>query len=162
MRYILAFVIGFLLITILPAPAAQRVTFSPGGRIDHFYETYTQWRLSGELVVIDGFCISACTFAVGLIPPDRLCVTPYARFAFHSATYTNHQGQRVFAREGSRLAWYIYPQNVRELLLRRGWQKGMEHDELIYVEGKELHTIVRPCDARDMAELADKSFGPKQ
>jgi hypothetical protein len=141
-----------------PVQAAQRITFDPGGVIFAFIQRFTQWRIDRELVVIDGMCISACTLSIGIIPPDRLCVTPYARMAFHSAT-----GGGVHSREGSRLVWMIYPQNVRELLLRRGWQKGMEHQELIYVEGEELHTIVRPCDALDYAELdKSKSFGGKE
>jgi hypothetical protein len=164
MRYALAFIIGFILMVLSgPLPAAQRITFSPGGRIDQFYEQYTQWRLSGELVVIDGFCISACTFAVGLIEPHRLCATPYARLAFHSAHFVDQNGQRRFTREGTRLAWHIYPQNVRDLLIRRGWQHAMDHEELIYVEGAELHTIIRPCDVLDYAELQNEKLpGPKQ
>jgi hypothetical protein len=157
MKYVLAFVIGFLLMATIPAPAAQRITFNPGGGIIEFVERFERWRVEGELVVIDGMCISACTFALGLIPPDRLCTTPYARLAFHSATSGNR-----FNREWSRIAWMIYPPPVREYLLRRGWQKGMEHYELIFVEGADMDAMVRPCDARDMAELAEKKFGPKQ
>jgi hypothetical protein len=136
-----------------PAFSAQRIMFNPGGIIRVYIDQYNEWRRTDELVVIDGMCISACTLVLGLIPPDRLCATPYARLAFHSATYPNQQGDWVFAREASRLVWMIYPPNVRALLLRRGWQEGMDHNNLIYVEGEELHSIVRPCTAEDMSEV---------
>jgi hypothetical protein len=28
------------------------------------------------MVIIDGFCASACTIVLGTVPHDRICVTP--------------------------------------------------------------------------------------
>jgi hypothetical protein len=52
-----------------------------------FYEKFAGWRVNGDRVAIDGMCISACTMVVGLIDADKVCVTPYARLAFHSAWF---------------------------------------------------------------------------
>jgi hypothetical protein len=137
-----------------PAHSAQRIMFDPGGILTIYIEKYNEWRRTGELVVLDGFCISACTMVLGLIRPERACATPFARLAFHSASYHDRMsGQRSFAREATRLLWHIYPHNVRALLLRRGWQDGMDHEHLIYVEGDELRSISRPCTADDLLEL---------
>ena len=137
-----------------PALSAQRIMFDGGGRLDHFIERYNEWRRTGELVVIDGMCISACTLVTGLIEPHRICATPYARLAFHSAAWVNMKtGERTFAREATRIIWSIYPPHVREILIRYGWQDGMEHADLIYIEGDDLHAMIRPCTPDDMLEM---------
>ncbi len=130
-----------------PALAAQRITFDPGGSIIAFIVKYNDWRVTNERVVIDGMCISACTMITGLLDVRNVCVTPFARLAFHSA-YSSDTG--AFHREATRLIWNIYPTHVRELLQRRGWQEGMEHPDLLYVEGAELRTIFRDCTHADM------------
>jgi hypothetical protein len=140
-----------LLSTTSLAPAAQRITFDPGGNIMTFIDRYNGWRVSGERVVIDGMCISACTMITGLLPTENVCVTPFARLAFHSAYIQYPDGRTEFAREATRLIWMIYPPHVRDMLLQRGWQEGMEHPDLIYIEGADLHRIFRPCTAADIA-----------
>ncbi len=44
-------------------------------RSDHYLQTFACWRSSGEHVVIDGNCLSACTLVLGLIPRERICAT---------------------------------------------------------------------------------------
>jgi hypothetical protein len=138
----------------VPVQSAQRIMIDWGGRLDHYIERYNEWRRNGDLVVVDGMCISACTLVTGLIEPHRLCATPFARLAFHSAAFIDQQGNRTFAREATRIVWRIYPPAVREILRRHGWQDGMDHPDLIYVEGKELYSIIRPCDSIDMLKMA--------
>jgi hypothetical protein len=150
---ILALILAFSIGWSTPAAPAQRIMIDWGGQLGVYIERYNEWRRTGELVVIDGMCISACTLVTGLIEPDRLCATPYARLAFHSAASIDALGQRTFAREATRIVWHIYPPNVRELLIRHGWQDGMDHANLIYVEGQELHSIVRPCTPADMRQI---------
>ena len=41
-------------------------------------------RDSGERVVIDGNCFSACTLVTAIIPKERICVTERAVFGFHA------------------------------------------------------------------------------
>ena len=150
---IIALIIALSIGGIIPAAPAQRIMIDWGGQLGVYIDRYNEWRRTGELVVVDGFCISACTMVTGLIKPERLCATPFARLAFHSAAFIDIAGTRTFAREATRIVWHIYPQRLRELLLRHGWQDGMDHANLIYVEGAELHTIIRPCTPADMLEL---------
>jgi hypothetical protein len=146
------------------------IGFNPGGGVGEFLENYDEIRRSGRKVVIDGICISACTLAVGTLPRDRVCVTPFAKLAFHSAWRGSFVGP-THSQEGTRLVWSVYPEDVREILRKRGWdgdppglakktddppkaQKGAtpkkaptnEHPELIYIEGDELRSIFAPCE----------------
>ena len=137
----------------LPAYAAQRIMIDWGGSLGAYIDRYNEWRRTGELVVIDGMCISACTLVTGLIKPERLCATPFARLAFHSAAFISPTGERSFAREATRIVWHIYPPRVREILLRNGWQDGMDHSNLIYIEGDDLYSIIRPCTPADLLKM---------
>src|SRR5262249_54548707 len=44
-----------------------------GGDIPQYIAKYLYLQLSGERVVIDGDCLSACTLALGLLAQDRRC-----------------------------------------------------------------------------------------
>ena len=67
------------------APAAERILDDSGGRIGTYLTKYEALRKSGQRVVIDGTCASACTLLLGVIPHNRICVTPRAVLAFHAA-----------------------------------------------------------------------------
>ena len=67
------------------AAPAERILDDSGGRIGSYLNRYEALRKSGQRVVIDGTCASACTLLLGLIPHDRICVTPRAVLAFHAA-----------------------------------------------------------------------------
>src|SRR5262249_27382678 len=56
-----------------------------GGQLEAYRQRFLQARESGERVVIDGMCAAACTLAVGILPPGRVCVTPQAVLGFQSA-----------------------------------------------------------------------------
>jgi hypothetical protein len=68
-----------------PAPTAERILDDSGGRIGNYLNKYQALRKSGRGVAIDGTCASACTLLLGVIPHNRICVTPRAAFAFHAA-----------------------------------------------------------------------------
>ncbi|SDJ63003.1 hypothetical protein SAMN05216338_105720 [Bradyrhizobium sp. Rc2d] len=53
--------------------AAVRITDDPGGRIGKYIYKYQRLRASGQNVIIDGFCTSACTIVLATIPTDRIC-----------------------------------------------------------------------------------------
>jgi hypothetical protein len=44
-----------------PAQAEVRILASPGGQVGLFLDLFERVRASGERVVIDGPCLSACT-----------------------------------------------------------------------------------------------------
>jgi hypothetical protein len=72
-------------IAVSPALATKRITDDPGGQIGPYLESLAALRSSGEQVVIDGPCLSACTMVLGVIPRDHICVTSRARLGFHAA-----------------------------------------------------------------------------
>src|SRR5579884_3253748 len=105
---------------ILPASATIRITGDPGGQIGPYLENLASIRSSGEHVVIDGPCLSACTMVLGVIPRDHLCVTPRARLGFHAAWMPDGAGHQVTSREGTDLLMDHYPQQIREWIAHRG------------------------------------------
>ena len=76
---------SFLLSGIAACVAAVRIVEDPGGRIGAYVDRYEGVRNSGEMVIIDGYCASACTIVLGTVPHDRICVTARARLGFHAA-----------------------------------------------------------------------------
>ena len=50
------------------ASALTRIQDDVGGRIGQYVETFAALRDSGERVMIDGACLSACTMVLGLDP----------------------------------------------------------------------------------------------
>jgi hypothetical protein len=67
------------------ASATMRISDDVGGRIGAYVDQYTAARNSGERVVIDGVCLSACTLVLGIVPRNRICVTRRAMLGFHAA-----------------------------------------------------------------------------
>lgn len=126
------------------------ITWDGGGKLSDFVVKYNAMRQEGKRLVIDGPCISACTLALGLIPPSHMCVTPYAKIGIHSAYTRDFLGNTEFSGEGTRLEWHIYPENLRALLRTKYHWDGddsstSEHPEVIFIEGDELATLVKPC-----------------
>ena len=61
--------------------AVVRIGEDRGGRIGTYVDKYQEVRTSGEMVIIDGLCASACTIVLGAIPHDKICVTSHAASA---------------------------------------------------------------------------------
>src|ERR1700692_867139 len=132
---------AMLAFAILPASATMRITSDPGGQIGPYLENLASLRSSGEHVVIDGPCLSACTMVLGVIPRDHLCVTPRARLGFHSAWRPDEAGRRVASRDGTQLLMDNYPQQVREWIAQRG---GLS-PRMMYLTGRELTSMYPAC-----------------
>ena len=86
----IAFATSALLALLLSAPATParaevRIYASPGGQVGPFLDLFERVRASGERVVIDGPCLSACTLVLSTVPNDRICVTRRAILGFHAA-----------------------------------------------------------------------------
>ena len=80
--------------------AEVRILASPGGQVGPFLDLFDQVRASGERVVIDGPCLSACTLVLSVVPNDRICVTRRAVLGFHAARSIDRRGRTV-CRAGS-------------------------------------------------------------
>jgi hypothetical protein len=98
-------------------------------------------RSSGENVVIDGYCVSACTIVLGTVPHDKICVTPRARLGFHAAWDLGSNGRKITNPEATQSLYSMYPFEVRHWIDRRG---GLT-PHLIFLSGRELAAMYRPC-----------------
>ena len=65
--------------------AAVRIADDRGGRIGTYITKFQRLRSSGQSVIIDGLCASACTMILAALPRDKICVTPQATLGFHAA-----------------------------------------------------------------------------
>jgi len=123
------------------ASATIRITSDPGGQIGPYLDNLTNLRSSGERVIIDGPCLSACTMILGVIPRDHLCVTPRARLGFHAAWRPDDYGHQVVSRDGTQLLMAVYPQQVRNWIARRG---GLT-PHMMYLSGRQLTSMYPAC-----------------
>jgi hypothetical protein len=123
------------------ASATVRIVGDAGGQIGPYLENLVALRSSGERVVIDGPCLSACTMVLGVIPRDRICVTNRARLGFHAAWHPGNNGRPITSRGGTQLLMDIYPQNVRSWIARKG---GLT-PRMLYLYGRELASMYQTC-----------------
>lgn len=124
------------------ASAEVRIVSDPGGEVSAYLHKYQQIRASGQHVVIDGPCLSACTLLTGLIPRDRICVTARALLGFHAASYYDDASRSLVpTRAGSRLVMNLYPPAIRRWIDRHG---GLT-PQLIKLRGHELASMYRTC-----------------
>src|SRR5215471_7195205 len=135
----------------VPASATVRITSDPGGQIGPYLEKLQSLRNSGQSVIIDGPCLSACTMVLGMIPRDRICVTSRARLGFHAAWRPDQAGRQIFAQDGTELLTSVYPQQVRDWINRRG---GLS-SHLIYLSGRELASMYPRCDGNNATATSD-------
>ena len=123
------------------ARAEVRILASPGGQVGPFIDLFEKVRNSGERVVIDGPCLSACTLVLSMVPSDRICVTRRAVFGFHAARSMDRRGRLYDEPAASRLVLQAYPGPVRDWIVRRG---GLT-SRLLLLRGRELSAMYRPC-----------------
>ena len=117
-----------------------------GGQIGTYLNKYQSLRTSGETVIIDGLCASACTIVLGSVPRDKICVTSRANFGFHAAWDFAANGREVTNRDATQTLYSMYPPAVRRWIAARGGLKP----QMIFLRGNELMSMYRSCylDAR--------------
>src|SRR6266436_3993020 len=104
----------------LLARAEIRILASPGGQVGPFLDLFERVRQSGERVVIDGPCLSACTLVLSTVPSERICVTRRAMLGFHGARSVDRRGRMYAEPEASQAVLEAYPPAVRDWISRRG------------------------------------------
>jgi hypothetical protein len=124
-----------------PAFAAIRIQSSPGGRIGDYLAMFAMVRQSGQTVIIDGPCLSACTLVLSVVPRDRICVTRRAVLGFHAAWTPSRKGHALTHPEATNLMMATYPVPVRDWITRKG---GLTR-RLILLRGPELATLYSAC-----------------
>ena len=121
-----------------------------GGLISDYAARFLTARDSGEQVVIDGACLSACTLVIGMVPRDKVCTTPKAVLGFHSAWRPMAGGKRVNSAVASQAMLDVYPADLRKWITQRG---GLG-SKMIFLYGRELAEIVPPCASSVVASLS--------
>jgi len=140
-----AAVVGFVASSIAAPTAASaeiRIVGDPGGEVSSYIRKFEQVRESGERVVIDGPCLSACTLLTGIVPHNHICVTARAVLGFHAASYYDDTSRSLVpTREGSRLVMRLYPPQIR------GWinHHGGLTPRLIQLRGHDLTSLYDTC-----------------
>ncbi|HEY7846002.1 MAG TPA: hypothetical protein VID30_20250 [Bradyrhizobium sp.] len=130
-----------LLVGMAPSHAVVRIADDRGGRIGTYVDRYQGLRSSGEAVIIDGLCASACTIVLGAIPHDRICVTSHAALGFHAAWDFGTNGRAITNPEATQMLYSMYPSPVKRWINARG---GLT-PHMIFLRGKELQALYKPC-----------------
>jgi hypothetical protein len=153
----LIFAAGLLASGMSSASATMLIAEDRGGQIGHYLEAFAMVRSSGEHVVVDGNCLSACTLVLGLIPRNHICATHRARFGFHAAWMPDADGRPVTSVMGTQALWNIYPGKVRRWISRHG---GLSR-RMIYMQGRDLTRIVPACGSTQEARSERRQSPPK-
>ena len=132
--------------------ADMHIRMDTGGRIDAYLHRYATVRKSGQRVIVDGPCLSACTVLLGTIPKDRICVTGRASFGFHAAWVPTGGGRQAPSALGDRMLWANYPAPVREWITKHG---GLTK-RIIYLRGRELTALYPACNDEVIAHATER------
>jgi hypothetical protein len=125
------------------ASAEVRIVGDPGGEVSAYIRKFHEVRDSGQRVVIDGPCLSACTLLTGIVPADHVCVTQRAVLGFHAASYLDDVSHSLVpTREGSALVMHLYPAQIRNWIVHHG---GLT-PHLIELRGRELSALYHTCE----------------
>jgi hypothetical protein len=123
------------------ALADVRIVSSLGGTVGSYLSFFSRVRQSGQRVIIDGPCLSACTLVLSTIPGGRVCVTSRAVLGFHAPIVVDQYGRRFHSREATRAVVAAYPPRVRAWIRRHG---GLTNNVLL-LRGSELATFYPRC-----------------
>jgi hypothetical protein len=123
------------------AHAEVRILSSPGGEVGPFIDLFERVKQTGERVVIDGPCLSACTLVLMTVPNERICVTRRAVLGFHAARSMDNRGRMYAEPEASQAVLEAYPAPVRSWISRRG---GLT-SRMLLLRGRELAAIYPSC-----------------
>jgi hypothetical protein len=126
---------------ITSASATVRIHDDSGGRIDRYLQRFEKLRQSGERIIVDGSCNSACTLLLGTIPRGRICVTERASLGFHAAWVFDDAGRPIHSPGWTNVLWQNYPKPVRSWITRHG---GLTR-HMIFLRGSELTSLYPLC-----------------
>jgi len=122
--------------------AEVHIVNDPGGEVSAYVEKFEELRKSGEHLVIDGPCLSACTLFTGIIPHDHVCVTRRAVLGFHAASYFDDARHTLVpTRQGTQVIMRLYPPEIRNWIAQHG---GLS-PHIMALRGKELAALYNVC-----------------
>lgn len=138
---------AIMLVSVRASDAAVWIGQDRGGRIGTYIDKYQGLRRSGEMVVIDGVCLSACTIVLGSVPHDKICVTSRAKLGFHAAWNPAVNGRRITDHQATHTLYSMYPFEVQHWIDQRG---GLS-PRMIFLSGHDLAAMYRPCNLESRA-----------
>jgi hypothetical protein len=142
MKFMTGFLAAILLVLNAPvANSAIRIANDRGGRIGTYFVKYQRLASTGESVIIDGLCASACTIVLSEFPHNRICVTSRATLGFHAAWNYGPNGRIFTDPEATLMLYSAYPAAVRRWIARQG---GLRPN-IIFLSGKPLQEMYRSC-----------------
>lgn len=121
--------------------AAVRIADDRGGQIGSYVTKFQRLHSSGQSVIIDGLCASACTIVLGAVPHDKICVTSRAALGFHAAYDFGINGRTFTNSEATMMLYSMYPTPVQRWIATRG---GLT-PQMIFLRGKQLQAMYQPC-----------------
>jgi hypothetical protein len=121
--------------------AAVRIADDRGGQIGSYIAKFERLHSSGQSVIIDGLCASACTIVLGTVPHDKICVTSRAALGFHAAYDFGINGRTFTNREATTMLYSMYPAPVQRWIVARG---GLTL-QMIFLRGQQLQAMYQPC-----------------
>jgi hypothetical protein len=139
-----------------PAHATMRLANDPGGLIAAYQHRFERARATGERIIIDGSCLSACTLAIGLVPREQVCATPKAVLGFHAAWQPTPWGGKAVSGPATQHMMNIYTPELQ------GWINGHGGltPHMIFLKGAELNSIVPACGEADVATAQQLAAAP--
>jgi hypothetical protein len=142
MKFVTGLLAAVLLLAgVAASRAAVRIADDRGGRIGTYVDRFQDLRSSGQSVIIDGLCASACTIVLGTVPHDKICVTSHATLGFHAAWDFGANGRAITNPEATQLLYSMYPTPIRRWIAHRG---GLT-PRMIFLRGRELQSMYKPC-----------------
>lgn len=128
------------------SPEWKTIYADQGGSIFEFIGKYNDWDDKGYHVKVDGPCISACTYVLGLVNPDHICAGDDATFWFHGI----YKGGISFdAPMVEYMHSIVYPDHILQTLKEHGFDGTSEVDKTVHPIGFIVLTAeevgVKPC-----------------
>jgi hypothetical protein len=130
-----------LVIGLAPALGDVRILASPGGDVVQFLKLFEILKSSGERVIIDGPCYSACTLVLSEIPHNQICVTSRAVLGFHAPRVVDQDGRDYDASGAKRLIAATYPAAIRAWIEQHGGLAAKP----IFLRGRALAALYSRC-----------------
>ena len=133
---------ALLLIGMTPALGDLRIKASNGGDVLAYLKFFHLLQQSGERIILDGPCFSACTLVLSAISREHICVTPRAALGFHAARLLDIRSRRIYPAPGAtQMIASAYPADVRRWIEQHG---GLT-SKLIILRGQELASLYPRC-----------------
>jgi hypothetical protein len=139
-RILIAVSIAVFTVVVASSAYAEKIFYlhDPGGNVAAHIYTYSQVNAEYDRVVIDGRCKSACTAVLGVVPLNKICITPSGYFMFHAA----HNRDRSFNFGQTRLMMSTYAPKVRDWVVKHHALEQV--DPYTYLYAKDV-TFIRHC-----------------